>query len=57
MGRAIGTFKLIDEGDKILVAMSGGKDSYTLLHMLLDFKRRSPVKFELFPVTVSTGFG
>ncbi len=55
-GKAIGEFKLIDEGDKILVGLSGGKDSWTLLHVLYHLKKKAPVNFDLYPVTVNPGF-
>ena len=47
MGEAIEQFSLIEEGDHILVCLSGGKDSYTLLDMLMRARRRAPIGFEL----------
>ena len=55
-GRAIGDFGLIENHDRILVALSGGKDSWTLLHVLDDLRRRAPVTFSLVAVTVHPGF-
>jgi len=56
VGRAIGHFGLIENHDRILVALSGGKDSWTLLHVLDDLRRRAPVSFSLVAVTVHPGF-
>jgi tRNA 2-thiocytidine biosynthesis protein TtcA len=50
MLKTVGEFKLIDEGDRILVAISGGKDSYTLLDLLWRARRKAPVHFEIVAV-------
>jgi tRNA 2-thiocytidine biosynthesis protein TtcA len=55
-GKAIGDYNLIENGDKILIGVSGGKDSYTLLHVLESLRKRAPIDFKLFPVTVDSGF-
>ena len=55
-GQAVGAFKLIEEGDRIAVAVSGGKDSYALLHILEQLRRRAPINYELIAVNVDAGF-
>lgn len=51
-GRAIADFNMIREDDRILLGLSGGKDSLSLLHLLLHFQRHAPVKFSLGAVTI-----
>ncbi len=55
-GRAIGDYKMIEEGDKIMVAVSGGKDSISLLHVLRHRQKMSPVKFKVIAVHIDFEF-
>ncbi|MFO0675146.1 MAG: tRNA 2-thiocytidine(32) synthetase TtcA [Polyangiaceae bacterium] len=55
LARALTDFRMLEDGDRVMVAVSGGKDSYTLLHLLAGLRARAPIQFDIVVVNVDQG--
>ena len=56
VGKALHRYNMISDGDRILVGLSGGKDSFTLMWILNERQSRVPINYELFAVYIDPGF-
>ena len=56
MGKALHRYRMIADGDRIAVGISGGKDSFSLMWLLDDLRKRAPVKYDLVPIYIDPGF-
>lgn len=56
LGVLASDYRMLDDGDRVLVGLSGGKDSWALLDLLLSLRRRAPIRFEVHGITVDPGF-
>ena len=54
--KAITDFNLLEDGDRIMVALSGGKDSWALIQILDVLRKRAPIKFSIVAVNVDSGY-
>jgi len=55
LARALTDFDMLAEGDRVMVCVSGGKDSYTMLHLLRALQKKAPIRFELVVVNIDQG--
>jgi tRNA 2-thiocytidine biosynthesis protein TtcA len=56
MGRALDDYAMLQDGDRVAVGLSGGKDSWGLLWLLSDIRKRAPIDFQLIPIFIDPGF-